>query len=223
MEDGDRCRPQWIIAFCAPRPPLTEVRRVRTKGRVGAQRKVERQKGSRAGDAVVGDGRVAGLRPVRPEADDTMTRHGLARPIILASLVLAGALAAQQMAVRWSWMREEARQVSMGGNYRQLSLAYLIYVPDLDDWEPTARRVLKDRTLREAQWMGGDLRNLGFAGCDLRSADLRGARLCGTRFQRCDLRGARLDGADLSGARFDRFTQWPRGFDPVSHGASLDQ
>src|SRR5438094_10153551 len=61
--------------------------------------------------------------------------------------------------------------------------------------------------------------NLGRANLD--SANLQGADLNDAKLQGAKLRGATLTGADLTGARYDVRTRWPKGFDPLQHGAIL--
>jgi uncharacterized protein YjbI with pentapeptide repeats len=51
---------------------------------------------------------------------------------------------------------------------------------------------------------------------DLRGADLRGTNLQGARL---NTQGARFSGALLIGAIYDAHTRWPKGFDPLKHGA----
>ena len=79
----------------------------------------------------------------------------------------------------------------------------------------------RDRDFRDSKFRQADLRWVVFDHCDFRGADLTASDLGGCQFFECDLSSARLDGADLRGVLFDEFTIWPAGFDPVAHGARL--
>lgn len=74
---------------------------------------------------------------------------------------------------------------------------------------------LADADLSKAHLEGAQLYEADLERAVLESADLRGANL-----RRADFRRADLTGADLTGAEFNRQTRWPRGFDPVRHGAA---
>jgi len=55
-----------------------------------------------------------------------------------------------------------------------------------------------------------------FFGAYLGRASLRGAELSGA-----DMRCEGLERAFLAGATADRYTQWPKGFDPLAHGVKV--
>jgi len=101
--------------------------------------------------------------------------------------------------------------------------------------------------LSGADLSGANLTNTIFDGANLSGANLSGANLTRTRFALANLQGANLRHADLrstdllgastapatrlgravwepanlTGARYDRLTRWPKGFDPLKHGAIL--
>jgi hypothetical protein len=76
------------------------------------------------------------------------------------------------------------------------------------------------------------LRDADLRGASLRCAELQGADFTGAKLQDVDLRDANLraygdrqvdakfsEDADLTGVRWNNRTLWPKGFDPMDHGA----
>jgi uncharacterized protein YjbI with pentapeptide repeats len=92
-----------------------------------------------------------------------------------------------------------------------------------------AQANLREALLSRAQLMGASLIGATLAGAMLDQANLHNACLFQANLQGASLRGARLTGADLAGSQlqscdlsettFDKFTRWPDGFKPQSHGA----
>lgn len=78
---------------------------------------------------------------------------------------------------------------------------------------------LENANLQGAGLLLADLRdtnlhNANLTGANLEGAALKYANLCGANFS-----DARLFGAALSGSLYDEQTQWPKGFNPIKHGA----
>ncbi len=70
--------------------------------------------------------------------------------------------------------------------------------------EALGRRRARSRTRTKINLSGLDLRNVGFAGADLRHANLRGSNLSGAFLEDAALEGASLNGAVLRSAHLDR-------------------
>jgi uncharacterized protein YjbI with pentapeptide repeats len=91
--------------------------------------------------------------------------------------------------------------------------------------------VLGQFNLRKSKVCGSIFRNCDmtvgyFEGADFSGADLTGARMLDTHFENCNLCGAIMLGEELessifTGAKFDKHTVWPKGFNPLEHGAIL--
>ena len=81
-------------------------------------------------------------------------------------------------------------------------------------WTDLSRANLRRASLRGTDLNGADLRHADLTGADLTGADLRGAQLAGA-----NLRHADLVPFAMHRATYDTETIWPRGFDPVAHGA----
>ena len=58
-----------------------------------------------------------------------------------------------------------------------------------------------------------------FAAPFLKGANLEGANLEEAYLKGANLEEAYLKGANLEGANHDGYTIWPKGFDPLAHGA----
>jgi hypothetical protein len=74
---------------------------------------------------------------------------------------------------------------------------------------------------------GAVLLGVNLCKADLRAANLRDVKVSESVFVDADLRNADLGGADLEGAylrqaKYDSNTKWPKGFNPVSAGAILE-
>ncbi|GAA3350842.1 pentapeptide repeat-containing protein [Amorphoplanes nipponensis] len=83
------------------------------------------------------------------------------------------------------------------------------------------------------QWLTADiahtdLPNANLHGCTLwhvrmRDVNLTGAALSEVDLRGADLRGAILDNVDFTGSYANRRTWWPAGFDPTTHGITIEQ
>lgn len=83
---------------------------------------------------------------------------------------------------------------------------------------------LDDGNFYQADFAYADLTSASLARANLEratfgAANLASANLVEAKLKSADLKNAKLDQAVLTGAVFDAETQWPEGFDPVSHGA----
>ena len=87
---------------------------------------------------------------------------------------------------------------------------------------PTAQWPTQDVEAYLAYLRGRDLSYADLRGEDLRGVDFRGASLFGASLEGADLRGARLDNVSLQLTTYTRETRWPEGFDPQSHGFSVE-
>jgi hypothetical protein len=82
--------------------------------------------------------------------------------------------------------------------------------------------------LRSVDLSGAILSEVALCKADLRAANLRNTIVSGrsafpdAKLHNADLRGADLEGAHLRQAKYDSNTKWPKGFDPVSAGAILE-
>jgi hypothetical protein len=69
----------------------------------------------------------------------------------------------------------------------------------------------------------GDYNTYWLERVDFRGTVLREAEFRQSRIWECDFRGANMEHADLTDATYDAATRWPAGFDPVEHGARLEE
>ncbi|WP_210188610.1 pentapeptide repeat-containing protein [Bradyrhizobium sp. Ghvi] len=60
-----------------------------------------------------------------------------------------------------------------------------------------------------------------FRGANLNDIDFQNANLFGADFSGANLANANLSGANLNAAKYNAGTIWPKGFNPVEAGATL--
>jgi uncharacterized protein YjbI with pentapeptide repeats len=94
------------------------------------------------------------------------------------------------------------------------------------------RARLRDAKLFRTQLGGVNLSDAQLDRARMRETNLDSADLTGARLDRADLRDSVLNGAilcgaslirtRLEGALYDSQTRWPKGFDPVARGATLE-